>query len=324
MTSNCTLKHSTSKKKAQVMTYKSFFTSALLVIATFSFCSSQSFCQETSPNKILFFSRSQGFEHSPIKNNEDGENVAGKTLQKIGQELGYEVVCTKDGRVFDGDLTQFKAFVFYTSGDLDKEGGDGQAPMSETGVKKMYEAIRNGVGLLGFHSATDTWRHNSGYKIDPYYDMTDYIKVMGGEFITHGEQQEATIEVVDDSLPSLKKRKPSWRAYDEWYANKNFAPEMRVLATLQTAGMKNQERNQCYDRPAFPCIWQRFEKKGPVVYCAFGHNDVFWTNGENDDLLADLLKIVTGDVKISTDPNLTQACPGANMLQNSWATGKIE
>ncbi|MBS7337935.1 MAG: hypothetical protein KIG81_08790, partial [Thermoguttaceae bacterium] len=61
-----------------------------------------------------------------------------------------------------------------------------------------------------------------------------------------------------------------------------------------------------------------------VVYCAFGHNDVFWTNGENDDLLADLLKIVTGDVKISTDPNLTQACPGANMLQNSWATGKIE
>ena len=94
------------------MTYKTFFTSALLVIATFSFCSSQSvsqaFSQETSPNKILFFSRSQGFEHSPIKNNEDGENVAGKTLQKIGKELGYEVVCTKDGSVFDGDLTQYK------------------------------------------------------------------------------------------------------------------------------------------------------------------------------------------------------------------------
>ena len=307
------------------MRRRDFLTASALATTAFPFSSaiSQLFANESNAKKILFFTRSQGFEHSPVKADENGECLAGNTLKRLAKEIGYEVEVTKDGKVFDGDLTQYAAFVFYTTGELDKEGGDGQNPMSEEGVKKYLEAIRSGVGFLGFHSATDTWRINTGMKVDPFYETTPYVRMIGGEFIVHGALQEATVEIHDDSLPSLKARKPSYRLHEEWYANKNFAPDMRVLASLQTADMNIEGGNKCYDRPAFPCIWTRKEKKGTVAYCAMGHKDEFWTNGEHDDLISDLLKVAVGLIEVSTEPNLTRVCPGANMLQNSWIKGLV-
>ena len=311
--------------RISAMRRRDFLANAAFAAAALPFApaASKLFAAENNSKKILFFSRSQGFEHSPIKFDNHGECLAGKALSKLAKEIGYEVVSTKDGKVFDGDLSQYSAFIFYTSGDLDKEGGDGQNPMTADGTQNFLNAVRNGAGFLGFHSATDTWRHNTGYKVDPYYETTEYVRMLGGEFIIHGEQQEATVEIVDDVLPSLKARKPLWRVHEEWYANKNFAPDMHVLASLQTADMKKEGHNKCYDRPAFPCIWSRQEKKGTVLYCALGHKDEFWTNGECDDLLSDLIKTAVGQIKVSTEPNLTLSCPGANMLQNSWIKGLV-
>lgn len=297
--------------------------SALATTLPFTASLSQLFATEGNAKKILFFSRSQGFEHSPIKFDEKGECVAGTALSKLAKELGYELVSTKDGSVFDGDLSQYAAFVFYTSGNLDQEGGDGATPISSSGMKNFFTAIRNGVGFLGFHSSTDTFRGNTGYFVDPYYNQSEYIRMQGGEFIIHGEQQEATVEVCDPVFPSLAKRGATYRWFEEWYANKNFAPDMHVIASLQTVDMKHEGRNECYDRPAFPCIWSRKEKKGTVLYCAFGHNDSFWSDGQSDDILTDLLKAVVGQIEISTEPNLYRSCPMADMLQNSWQTDLI-
>lgn len=305
------------------MRRRDFLTASALTAAALPFAStlSQLFAAEDSAKKILFFSRSQGFEHSPIKFDKDGNCPAGDALKKIAKDLGYELVSTKDGSVFDGDLSEFAAFVFYTSGNLDQEGGDGAAPISAEGMKNFFQAIRNGVGFLGFHSSTDTFRSGTGYHVDPYYDQTEYIRMHGGEFIVHGQQQEATVEIHDDILPSLAARTPSYRWYEEWYANKNFAPDMHVLASLQTADMKKDGPNKCYDRPAFPCVWTRKEQKGTVAYCAFGHNDSFWSDGKQDDLISDLLKVVVGEIEVSTEPNLKRCCPQADMLQNDWIKG---
>ena len=281
------------------------------------------FAEENKSKRILFFTRSQGFEHSPIKNDENGECLAGKTLARLSKEIGYDIDVTKDGTVFDGDLSHYAAFIFYTSGELDKEGGDGENPMTAQGLQNFLTSVRKGAGFLGFHSATDTWIRHTGFKVDPYYETHEYVRMIGGEFIVHGEQQEATAEVVDDVLPSLKKRSPSWRMLEEWYTNKNFAPDLHVLVSLQTADMKHEGHNQCYDRPAFPCIWSRKEKKGTAVYCALGHNDWFWTDGDYDDLISDLVKVVVGQIEVSSEPNLTRSCPGANMLQNSWVKGLV-
>ena len=300
-------------RRREFLTY-SAATAAALPFAT---ALSQLLADDKAPKKILYFSRSQGFEHDPVKLGADGESVSDKALKRLGKELGVEVVCTKDGTVFDGDLSQYGAIIFYTSGDLDKDGGnDGGKAMTAQGVKNFYAAIRGGAGFLGFHSSTDTWRGNTGYKVDAFFDQPEYIRLQGGEFIIHGEQQEATVEVVDDVLPWSKGKK-SFRHHDEWYANKNFAPEMRVLMSLQTAGMKNKDHNKCYDRPAFPCVWARKEGAGTVLYCAFGHKNSFW-EGDFDALIGDLVRAALGEIKISTEPNLKTSCPGADMLQNEW------
>ncbi len=307
------------------MRRRDFLTSTVLSAATTPFASTLSklFAAENGGKKLLFFTRSQGFEHSPIKEDSEGNCIAGNVVKRLAKEIGYEVDVTKDGTVFDGDLSQYAAFIFYTSGNLDQEGGDGRKPMTQEGVQKFLESIQNGTGFLGFHSATDTWRSGTGMKVDAFFDTTPYVRMIGGEFIVHGDQQEATVEIHDDSLPSLVKRKPSYRLHEEWYANKNFAPDMRVLASLQTADMKTEGHNKCYDRPAFPCIWARKEKKGTALYCAMGHKDEWWQNGEHDDLISDLIKAALGMIEISTEPNLTRVCPGANMLQNSWIKGLV-
>ncbi|MBQ9875346.1 MAG: ThuA domain-containing protein [Thermoguttaceae bacterium] len=307
------------------MRRRDFLTASASIAAALPFVSTLSplFGAEGEAKKILFFSRSQGFEHSPIKFDENGDCLAAKKLTELAKPLGFEVVSTKDGKVFDGDLSQYAAFVFYTSGQLDQEGGDNQNPMTEQGLKNLFDAIRGGTGFLGFHSSTDTFNRHTGFFCDPYYEQHEYIRVTGGEFIIHGEQQEATVEICDETLPSLAKRKPGFRLHEEWYANKNFAPDLRVLASLQTADMKKDGRNKCYDRPAFPCVWARKEKKGTVLYCAFGHKDEYWTNGELDDVNSDLLKAVVGQIEVPTLPNLKTVCPGADMLQNDWVKGLV-
>ena len=71
------------------------------------------------------------------------------------------MVCTKDGSVFDGDLDQWDAFAFYTTGDLTKPDRRKDSPMSPQGKQRLLDAIAAGKGFIGFHSATDTF-HSPG------------------------------------------------------------------------------------------------------------------------------------------------------------------
>src|SRR5438552_8122942 len=67
---------------------------------------------------ILFFSKSAGFEHNAVKRIGGRYSLAERTLVEIGRRQGIDVVATKDGRVFDGDLARYDAFFFFTTGDL--------------------------------------------------------------------------------------------------------------------------------------------------------------------------------------------------------------
>src|SRR5665213_2787032 len=65
-----------------------------------------------APKKILFFTKSSGFEHSVIHRKGDELSHAEKILTEIGKKHGYEVVCSKDGGMFESDkIGQFDAFV---------------------------------------------------------------------------------------------------------------------------------------------------------------------------------------------------------------------
>src|SRR3954467_5063894 len=93
--------------------------------------------------KLLFFTKSSGFEHSSIKRKSpDVLSHAEQVVTDLGAKNNFEVTCTKDGGIFTPDkLATFDAFMFYTTGDLTEPGTDKNPPMSPEGKKAFLDLI---------------------------------------------------------------------------------------------------------------------------------------------------------------------------------------
>ena len=87
--------------------------------------------------KLLYFTRSAGFEHSVVKRNGNELSHSEKILVEMGQRDGFDVQCSKEGRLFDGDLDQYAAFAFYTTGDLTQPAKDSSPPMTASGKRRL-------------------------------------------------------------------------------------------------------------------------------------------------------------------------------------------
>ena len=111
--------------------------------------------QETIGRKILLFSRSVLYEHSVIQRHGNELSFAEKIFVALARQAGCDVECTKDGRVFDGDLSPYAAVVTYSCGrpaDLMKpEGLDHSPPLSERGWKNLDASVRGGLPLMAIH-----------------------------------------------------------------------------------------------------------------------------------------------------------------------------
>ncbi len=268
--------------------------------------------------KILYFDMSMGYVHPPTKNEADGTSYGAKLVKKICSKLGYEAICTKDGSVFDGDLSQYAAFIFYTTGNLDKP-QKGNIEISAKGVKNFYAAVRSGVGFVGIHSATDTWRGNTGKFVnDDPAQYTEYCKLIGAEFTIHGSQQETSLTLTDPiELPSLKAiGSKTVKHFDEWYCMKNFSKDLHVILVQETEGMKTNGNNICYNRPKYPSTWARMEGRGRVAYTSLGHGNEMFDKPLFQGVLTDLISFAAGDLDLDLTPNIDKTAPGANVLQN--------
>lgn len=268
--------------------------------------------------KILYFDLSTEWEHPPTVDEKDGTSKAAKIVKKLGKEIGFDVDCTKDGSVFDGDLSQYAAFVFFTCGDLDVK-VENKTPVSKAGMKNLFDAVRSGTGFLGIHCATDTWQcQGELFENQPEEERTEYIKMVGGDFITHGDMQEASLRFTEPiQVPALKAFGASEaKIFDEWYCMKNFSPDMHVIAVQETKGMRTDGRNECYDRPPFPSSWVRMEGKGRVAYIAPGHGNEQWDTEFVQKFVQDMMKFIVGKLDLDMTPNLEKECPDAYILKN--------
>ncbi len=229
---------------------------------------------------------------------------------------GFEVVCSKDGRMFDPDkIGQWDAFVFYTTGDLTKEGTDKQPAMSAEGEKALYEAVKSGKGFMGMHCATDTFAHHRGKGADD-----PYTQMIGGEFSGHGSQMFATIQVADGKFPGLSKYKlESFRIQDEWYGQKNLADDIHVVTYMVTDSMNKDGGNKQYDRPNYPQTWTRQHGKGRVFYTSMGHREDVWETPLYQDLLLGALDFITGKADGGTEANISKITPGYMKMTNEKA-----
>jgi uncharacterized protein len=242
--------------------------------------------------KVLYFTRSAGFPHPMVVRKGKKLAKSEEILVELGQTHGFEVECSQDPKVFDGDLDQYDLIAFYTSGNA----------ISEDAKKKLLEAIHAGKGFVGIHSATDTFR---GDGVDPY------IAMLGGEFLTHASQQKATMKVVSPKFPGMKGLGDGFDMMEEWYAFQKFAPDLHVILVQETGAMHDKP----YERPPYPATWARMHGKGRVFYTSMGHRDDVWTNDKFQQVLLGGIAWALGNVEADVTPNIAQVTPRANELK---------
>jgi len=270
-----------------------------------------------APQKsVLVFTKSSGWEHDVVKRVDGKLSIVETAVTELGKKNNFDVVCSKDGRVFDSsDFAGFGAVLFFTTGDLLELGTDKQPPMTAAGKQKLLDAIHDGKGFVGSHAASDTFHTKpdsveGGSRYVAYGDKSDpYLRMLGGEFIIHGSTprlQTCKIILNDPKFPGLEGASSPVEFMEEWYSLKDFMTDMHVIATLDTAGMKGN----CYQRKPYPITWARMHGKGRVFYTAMGDRPENWQIPFFLNLVAGGIRFALGDANADLPQNIAGASPG--------------
>lgn len=273
---------------------------------------------------VLYFTKSSGFEHGVIKRGPQGEpSYSENVLSALGAAHDIAFTYSKDGSLFSADyLAQFDVVFFYTSGNLLAVGTDGNPPLSPAGKAALLEWVAAGGGFMAVHAGGDTFHtyettggnppqseRGNRYRLNG--EASDsYVKMLGGEFINHGPQQESAATVIDPAFPGFGDLGNEVRVTEEWYSLKEFSPTNHVLLVLQTVGMKGNE----YQRPDYPLAWARPYGQGRVWYNGMGHREDVWDAAYFQAMLVGALEWTGQRINAETAPNLLTAAPGAMQL----------
>lgn len=246
----------------------------------------------TRKAKIVYFTLSTGYEHSVVKRIGNRLSHSEEVLRDLCAKKNIEVVCSKDGGVFDGDMSQFDAFVFYTSGDLTKAAAaPNDKPMSLSAKNRLLAAIADGKPFVGIHAAAATFTSSVG-------SVNDYIAMVGGEFITHGAEQDAKLKIITPKFPGIDGL-ADIAFLEEWFTYKNFSKDLHVILAQDTSGMKGP----MYQRPPYPATWAHRYGKGRVFYTSLGHREDVWTNPVFQQILLGGLSWALGREDADLTPN---------------------
>ena len=263
---------------------------------------------DKKPQKVLYYTRSTGYEHTAVKREKGELSVSEKALIEMGKRAGFEVTCTKDGRVFDGDLDPYDCFAFYSCGNQCVPGKRPEnKPMTPEGKKRLLDAVAAGKGFVGFHSGADTF-HSRGDQIDPY------VAMVGGEFMGHGTQQPGRLLVTSPKFPGLEGAKDAVTIQrEEWYTFRNFGRDLHVLLVQDTEALKKQHPRDkfLHTRPSFPQTWARVQDKGRVFYTSFGHVHEVWADPFVQGLVLGGFAWAMRNVDADVAPNIEKVTPGA-------------
>jgi hypothetical protein len=271
----------------------------------------------SAPKKsLLVFTKSSGFEHEVVKRKDGKLSICETTVTELGAKNGFDVTCSKDGRIFDSkDFHAHQAVFFFTTGDLTEAGTDKNPPMSPAGKQTLLTSIEQGLGFVGCHAASDTFHTQPDPKdlsnryIAHGAQSDPYLRMLGGEFIIHARDprlQTANIIINDPSFPGLEGVQSPVSFNEEWYSLKDFATDMHVIGTVDTSMLKNE----CYQRRPYPVIWARMNGKGRVFFVAMGDRPENWQNDFFRNLLAGGIRWSLGETKADLSQNLLTAAPG--------------
>lgn len=217
---------------------KAIFSIAVLLI-TLVFIS---FITVKKTPRILVYAKTRGYHHNSI--------AAGLVaVQKLGVENNFAVDTTTDSTYFKRKtLKKYAAVVFLsTTGNV----------LNDAQQKVFEKYIQSGHGFVGVHAATDT-----------EYDWPWYNKLVGAYFKSHPKQQEAILNIVDNTHPSTKHLPATWKRFDEWYNFKDIQPDLQVLITIDEKSYTGGANGATH-----PMAWYHDFDGGRAFYTEFGHTD---------------------------------------------------
>ena len=128
-------------------------------------------------HEVLVFTRTVGFRHGSIP-------VGVEAMKRMGEKTGlFHVTHTEDPAAFEADsLKKFDAiFMLNTTNEVFDTG---DKAVEERLKANLLAFVDSGKGIVGIHSATDTYK---GWK--------EYNEMMGGAFVKHPWNSGDTVRV---------------------------------------------------------------------------------------------------------------------------------
>lgn len=242
--------------------------------------------------RVLFLTQSKGFVHGAV-NRRGRENQlapAEIAMTQLGQQTGlFAVDCTQNAEdLTKENLQKYDILMLYTSGEL---------PISDEAREYFLNdwLKQKGHGVIGFHSATDTYRNDK-----PEHEW--YREMIGGTFRDHpwSWQAKVTISVHEPDHPTMKPFGKEFTIQDEIYryTDQSWRPEnVRVLMSL------NMEKCRPAVGEHVPVAWCRMWGDGKIFYNNLGHNDQTWADRRFLKSTEQAVKWVLNQVEGSAEPN---------------------
>jgi type 1 glutamine amidotransferase len=221
----------------------------------------------TPTAKLMIVTYTEGFRHGSIA-------IAETTLRNLGVSSGlYQTeFCRTAGDVqtmlTPSHLAGVDAVFFAnTTGDL-----------GIPDLRAFIDWVSAGHAFLGAHSASDT-----------YHDAPDYLEMLGGEFLTHGDIAEADVKVDEPSHPIVAQLAPRFRITDELYRFTRFN-RTAVTVLLSLDRIPADGLGRAGDPADLPLAWIKSAGSGRVFYTALGHRDEVWQDARFQQHLGEAIR----------------------------------
>lgn len=264
------------------------------------------------PARILFVTQSQGYRHSSVTRPEQSLAPAEIALIQLGQQTGrFEVHCTQDcaADFTRENLQNYDIVAFYTTGDL---------PIADADRDYFFKQWlpQRGHGVLGFHSAADTF-----HEYEPYWDM------IGGTFISHpwGSRSQVTLVVHDPQHPCVEPFGSEFIIQDEIYMYRHWQPDkVRVLMSLDYSRSPTNAEVPTEHGFHVPVCWVKQYGEGRVYFNNLGHNEQTWTNEAFLQSIANAVDWIRGDKPGNATPNPEVSAEQEAKAQRDFEAGSFK
>jgi type 1 glutamine amidotransferase len=196
----------------------------------------------TPVRTVLVLTQTLGYHHASIP-------TAKAALRRIAARDGrYRLVFLPSAtKLTPHALAGASAVVFLLT--------TGTLPLTPTDKRALVAFVHHGGGLVGFHSATDTFHH-----------WPAYIRLIGAEFSHHPHPSTERVTVDDRSTPMTRTLPKAFSIHEEFYVfSHDPLSRLHVLARLD-------------GRVDHPLVWCRRAVEGRVFYDALGHFAQTWSN----------------------------------------------